>query len=309
MNGTFASDSKSTARPQLYADGSEVVHYRYPTDFLYLDDARLSDFPKKQALCHWHVDLEFTRMLEGHMDYFIDGEVVRVNEDETIFVNSKRLHYGFSADGSDSRFYCILFNPIQVDAPDEITNRFILPILESKAMPYLVLRGKSGTKDPITILLDALHSQSDSPTLPLTGLGAFFEIVRLLYERIKAIDKKGAASAIAENGQIGALRKMTTYIRCHYAENLTLSAIAASGSVGRSACDNIFRKFLAQSPIQYAIGVRIGEATNLLRDTELSITQIARRVGIASPSYFAATFKELMGSTPKEYRAKSRKTM
>ncbi|MDF7664716.1 AraC family transcriptional regulator [Bifidobacterium sp. ESL0745] len=309
MDGTVASTSTTLARPQLYADGSEVVHYRYPTDFLYLDDARLSDFPKKQALCHWHVDLEFTRMLKGHMDYFIDGETVRVNEGETIFVNSKRLHYGFSADGSDSRFYCVLFNPIQVDAPDEITKRFILPILESKVMPYTVLRSETKAKDRITSLLDTLHDQSDSPTLPLTGLGIFFDIVRILYERIKTLDEKGTTSAIAENGQIGALRKMTTYIRCHYTENLTLSAIAASGSVGRSACDSIFRKFLAQSPIQYVIGVRIGEATNLLRDTELSITQIAQRVGITSPSYFAATFKELMGSTPKEFRAKGRKAM
>ncbi|WEV63570.1 AraC family transcriptional regulator [Bifidobacterium sp. ESL0732] len=308
MNRTPVSNNRPYARPPLYADGSEIVHYRYPTDFLYIDDTRLSDFPQNRALCHWHVDLEFTRMLEGHMDYFIDGEVVRVHEGETIFVNSKRLHYGFSLDGSDSKFYCILLNPIEVNAPDEITKRFILPILASQFMPYLVLRSENGAKDPITNLLDALHDERDKPTLPLTGLGAFFSIVKILYERMKTLDKKTTTPAIPENGQIGALRKMTSYIRCHYAENLTLSAIAASGSVGRSACDSIFQKFLAQSPIQYATGVRIGDAANLLRDTELSVTQIAHRVGFSSPSYFAAKFRELMDNTPKEYRAKNQKT-
>lgn len=243
------------------------------------------------------------------MDYFIDGKVVRVNEGETIFVNSKRLHYGFSADKTDSKFYCILFNPIEVNAPDEITKHFILPIMESTAMPYLVLHDEGGAKDPIIKLLDTLHRQSNKPTLPLTGLGTFFNIARILYERMKALDEKGTTPAIPENGQIGALRKMTSYIRRHYSENLTLPAIATSGSVGRSTCDNIFRKFLAQSPIQYTTGVRIGAATNLLRDTELSITQIGRRVGFPSPSYFAATFRELMGCTPKEYRAKNAKAI
>lgn len=288
--------------PSVHTDGSEIVRYRYPTDFLYLEDGSLRDFPRMRAICHWHVDWEFTRILSGHMMYFVDGEVVRVNEGETIFVNSKRLHYGFSDDRSACTFYCMLINPIKVNAPTQITERFILPIMESSTMPFLILRDEAGGRDPVNSTLDAIRQQKGEDTLALAALSGFFTLAQELYGRLSSAHGAEGDDAGPRNTQIETLRLMTTYIQRHYSQSPTLHDIATAGPVGRSTCDAIFRRFLAQSPIQYTIGVKISNAMTLLRSTDLPVAAVARQTGFASTSYFIRTFDTIVGSTPAQYR-------
>jgi AraC family transcriptional regulator len=44
----------------------------------------------------------------------------------------------------------------------------------------------------------------------------------------------------------------------------------------------------------------------LLTETDLTVTQIAWRVGFASPSHFVTTFRARTGSTPLEFRRRGR---
>jgi two-component system response regulator YesN len=48
--------------------------------------------------------------------------------------------------------------------------------------------------------------------------------------------------------------------------------------------------------------VRIDRAKQLLRATDASVKDIAEQVGFANDKYFFVVFKELCGTTPKEYR-------
>lgn len=48
--------------------------------------------------------------------------------------------------------------------------------------------------------------------------------------------------------------------------------------------------------------IRMDEARELLRSTELKSFQIAERVGFAEPNYFSFCFKKHVGVSPKEYR-------
>jgi transcriptional regulator GlxA family with amidase domain len=55
-------------------------------------------------------------------------------------------------------------------------------------------------------------------------------------------------------------------------------------------------------PYRYLIGLRIHRAQELLRETELSITQICHRVGFHSLSHFTTTFRQHIGVSPSTYR-------
>ena len=46
----------------------------------------------------------------------------------------------------------------------------------------------------------------------------------------------------------------------------------------------------------------MGEAQNLLINTDMTITRIGLRVGYNDSNYFQNVFKDFMGMTPKEYR-------
>ena len=56
--------------------------------------------------------------------------------------------------------------------------------------------------------------------------------------------------------------------------------------------------------MQYVTRRRIGEAQNLLINTQLSITEIAANVGYNNSNYFQNVFRKAVGLTPGNYRKK-----
>lgn len=64
----------------------------------------------------------------------------------------------------------------------------------------------------------------------------------------------------------------------------------------------IFKKYTGYRPVEYSNLVRIQKAKNLIKNTELSMKEIADEMGFSNPSYFASVFKKYVGVTPSEYK-------
>lgn len=69
-----------------------------------------------------------------------------------------------------------------------------------------------------------------------------------------------------------------------------------------------FRHVYKQTPHQYLVGQRIGKAKELLRNSQLSITEICVEVGFESLGSFSTLFSREVGISPSAYRANSRPT-
>ena len=91
------------------------------------------------------------------------------------------------------------------------------------------------------------------------------------------------------------------YLAAHYAEAITLSSLAAALGISVSLLKRVFREQIGQSVISYLTALRIGEAKRLIRQGNLTFTQIAERVGIESIYYFSNLFKKQTGMSPTEY--------
>ena len=76
--------------------------------------------------------------------------------------------------------------------------------------------------------------------------------------------------------------------------------------VSRSALFRRFKEQLGRSPKKEATRVRLERAKELLRETTLSVAQIAERVGYAESKYFIAVFHRAVGTTPLRYRRQNR---
>ena len=90
------------------------------------------------------------------------------------------------------------------------------------------------------------------------------------------------------------------------AENLDrdvdLRAIAHEASLSPYYFTRQFTAYVGVPPYRYLIGLRIDRAMQLLRETELSVTQICHRVGFNSLSHFTTTFRQHTGVSPSAYR-------
>lgn len=69
----------------------------------------------------------------------------------------------------------------------------------------------------------------------------------------------------------------------------------------------LYKKLLAitgQSPVSFIRSIRLKKAVNLIEDTDLSLSEIAYRVGFNNPKYFTKSFKQEFGITPSEWQKK-----
>ena len=64
----------------------------------------------------------------------------------------------------------------------------------------------------------------------------------------------------------------------------------------------LFKKKEGISILEYITNARVKMASDLLRETDYSIYQVASLVGYFNYSYFSRVFKKIIGKSPQEYK-------
>ncbi len=99
-----------------------------------------------------------------------------------------------------------------------------------------------------------------------------------------------------------ALRGALPWTDAHYAEGVRLEQIARHVGLSRRQFHARFRKETGLPPNEYRLRKRLNAGTDLLAQQDLSVTEIAFRVGFSSSQYFATAFKRMFGCPPTRYR-------
>ncbi len=103
------------------------------------------------------------------------------------------------------------------------------------------------------------------------------------------------------------VRRAMSYIQTQFAEPLTREMIADQIGISADYLSDCFRQELGITPIAYIRRCRVRMASELLRNTDLSITQIGMNVGFSDSAHFTHTFLRETGVTPRAYRGKGQK--
>ena len=277
---------------QINPDGSERIAYTWEGMPVRMSEDHLQIFQDYAAACHWHEEFEILEAAEGEMDYFVSGQRVHLKRGDGVFVNARRLHYGYSEERKDCLYRFVVFHPDLVG--------------ELKAVREAIIAFSADDRP------DYWHLDASSE-----GMMQF----RALYEASCQGDVLGAVSSLTSlisilshmdtvsSGEYASdwvtLRKMTGFIQAHFEESLKLEEIAAAGSVCRSSCCNLFRERLGVSPMEYVTRYRLWKACVMLREG-FNVTEAALACGFHGGSYFAEVFKKTYHMTPKKYQSSFR---
>ena len=98
------------------------------------------------------------------------------------------------------------------------------------------------------------------------------------------------------------LRMVTDFIRENLAGNLVRADIADAAGISVHHLAHLFKRSTGLALHQYIVKARMEQATRLLAETNLSVREIARRVGYTH-SRFSALFQRHAGTTPTRYRS------
>src|SRR5439155_19625262 len=104
--------------------------------------------------------------------------------------------------------------------------------------------------------------------------------------------------------RLAQLRDAKDLIARDYAEPLDLEAIAQTAGYSRFHFIRAFRDAYGQTPRDYLSARRVERARKLLRNANLTVTEVCLLVGFSSLGSFSTRFKADVGISPSEYRAR-----
>ncbi len=139
-------------------------------------------------------------------------------------------------------------------------------------------------------------------------LGEIEEIMqsKLLYEMLCSILYRGdhtehSRTRMSSDPQIEAIKR---YFREHMNEEISTEELARNFHLSISQINRKFRDHTGQSPHEYLTNLRLNRAKVLLRDSQMTIAEIAGEVGYAYDTSLASAFRKKMGMSPREFRNK-----
>ena len=92
------------------------------------------------------------------------------------------------------------------------------------------------------------------------------------------------------------------YLRAHLDEPLSVAALTKHLGFSRARVFHLFTSETGLGPHKYLVRLRLEKATELLRTTRQSITEIAFATGFASGQHLSRVFHTYLGETPSECR-------
>ncbi|HIV24635.1 MAG TPA: cupin domain-containing protein [Candidatus Scatomonas pullistercoris] len=174
----------------------EKIHYNFSDYPVYIRRDHLSQYPNYSGTAHWHEDPEFILILSGHMVYNVNGRRIHLTEGSGILVNSCQFHHGFSADGSDCEFICIIVSPLLLSANEYFERTYIAPILKNEDFPWLLLSPETDWQQGMLDCLRDIFRESREKNHFLEIQQQLLRLWGLLY-RHTAPAEPGTASGLA----------------------------------------------------------------------------------------------------------------
>lgn len=156
--------------------------------------------------------------------------------------------------------------------------------------PYLLLNdsGKMGFA-----LKDLINSLEE---LELTDFYITVLFQRMLIEMVRCHKKSETTSGLLY------IKQAINYLRTHYQEEIRIEDVANHIELNKSYLQTLFKQHLGTNIISYLNNYRMEQAVFLLRNSNLSVTDIAFTVGYNSRQHFGHIFKLAYGMSPKNYR-------
>ncbi len=92
------------------------------------------------------------------------------------------------------------------------------------------------------------------------------------------------------------------YLDRNYFEAISLDSISQKFNISKYYMSRKFKQYVGKSPNNYLIDLRLDKAKELLADSDFTVAEIGRLVGIPNANHFLYLFKTREGLTPSAFR-------
>lgn len=128
----------------------------------------------------------------------------------------------------------------------------------------------------------------------------FYHILYLLVTEYRLMEVE--ESCIRKNRNLNRLAVITSYMKEHYASDLTLEEVARVFGYSPTYLSRMFQKYAGITYKNYLQNIRLEYAMKDLKGGFLSVTEAALRSGFSGSKALARAFQKKYGMLPSTYR-------
>ncbi len=233
---------------------------------------------------HWHEHIEIQYVVKGGFTVRCEKEILTAEEDSFIIFNSNELHEGIGGD-------CI--HAFMIVPPSFLGKRNVII--------------KRHVKDEyLSSLFSVMIAENNAPDEyspeVVNGCARLF-MAHLYRNYVYESINENRYDRYSER-TIG-LNVAVKYIHDNYNKEITLDELARLTNFSKYYFCVLFKEFTGESFREYQNRLRVRRAAELLRDTDLPVTDIAFACGFNDSNYFSRKFKQIIGKTPTEARLRA----
>ena len=115
--------------------------------------------------------------------------------------------------------------------------------------------------------------------------------------------KRSAPTPQARGGlPPGAMRRVREYVDAHLGESMDLAELASVAGLSVFHFARQFKQSAGVTPHHYLVQRRIERAQDMLARTDLALSEIAVAAGFSDQSHLSRHFRQMLGTTPREFR-------
>lgn len=96
--------------------------------------------------------------------------------------------------------------------------------------------------------------------------------------------------------------KACGYVHQHFTQKISLADVAAVANMTETSFCRFFRKMIGKPLMEYVNDLRVSRATNLLLETDASISEVAYTAGFQGTTHFNRMFLKKKGYPPRAFR-------
>lgn len=228
---------------------------------------------------HFHSSIEVVYVLEGTLSATLDGAEHIIHE-KSLLINSSYTVHSYAT---------------------PVSSRTIIAIVPLRQLPSLrkALAHQSFSRaicpDDVQGTLGTLMRMMVENQENLLALkGICYTLMGLLIERVGLTETR-------DGSRTAFIREVLEFLEQHHTEPLRAEDIAQHFGYSRSRFSHIFNAHLGYTISDYVSTLRCHHAAQLLRETDLPVSDVAMQVGFESLRTFYRTFKKQYEMTPNQY--------
>ena len=282
-------------------DGAEIINYDDPAFPSYIYDGWIAPKVTWERVPHYHEDIEIVTVKSGKMAYSVNGQTLYLNEGDTIVVNSNQVHYSICVDEKVARYVIFIIHPSILASSVAVEMQAVKPITDNPDLPYMRFRGLNEYTDQIYELMMGMP-EIRHDAFAITK--QFFLIWDIIRKQCESWGATGDGEPVDTHMQ--SIKLMMHFISESYRNSITLNDIAGSANISKSQCNNLFNRYVGQSPVNYLMNFRVRKVAEYLSSTSMPLAEIASLTGFCGTSYMSESFRKFFAMSPREYRKHQR---